>query len=326
MKFRSPKLHFCRIVLFVGVIVALLITSVYTMVYGFPSFSLTEPTPSLDEFSSEVAELPSNSTLSPTFPYTSSGSAFVTFVIPSKNRGTLKATLESLLAQSDPDWRAIIIFHQDSNAAILNKGSDIERLTMELIQSDSRFEYRFLAKRKTYQKNLNGGGYLRNYGIKLAAEQTSKWVAFVDDDDDLSPLYVSSLREEHVKSPTQVLIVFRMIYNDGAILPALEEEKLSLNRVGISFALQTILYPKHQFVTYSPCEDYLLLLQVYMHGDPILLSSFIRYRVRPKKLMNDSEYVEMANSLEEKCTRVENVEVIASEKAFQFRFPGEEAN
>ena len=98
----------------------------------------------------------------------------VTFIIPSINRESLTKTIDSLLKQTNNNWKAIIIYD-----GVEGKQFDDDRI-------------------KTININKTGivgqihgeAGLVRNVGIK---EADTKWIAFLDDDDTITPYYIDSL-------------------------------------------------------------------------------------------------------------------------------------
>lgn len=139
----------------------------------------------------------------------SSAECKITFIIPSINRDTLVDSVDSLLKQSNPNWKCIIIYD-----GVDGKTFDDERITTIKID-------------KTGWKNE--AGMVRDHGIVLA---DTEWIGFLDDDDTLHPDYVKTLLEKYSDYD---FVVWRMQYATGKILPPLWSDYLQLNEVGISF-------------------------------------------------------------------------------------------
>ena len=120
----------------------------------------------------------------------------ITFIIPTIGRITLQRTINSLLAMNDPDWKAIVIF---------------DGIDPTINNTDSRIKLIKINKTGV----SNNAGSIRNIGINLAETQ---WVGFVDDDDTLRSNYVTNLKN-HIKNNKPDVIIFRMQYINGMILP-----------------------------------------------------------------------------------------------------------
>jgi hypothetical protein len=233
---------------------------------------------------------------------------FVTFIIPSKNRETLYNTLVALQEQTDDDWSACIVFHQNWDGGVELSDDDIPRKTFLLMATDRRIDWYYLhVNSSSFENNKNGGGYFRNKGVELSSNTQSKWIALVDDDDIVSPNYVQYLKEESTQSPDQEVIIFRLIYKDGYFVPKSEQTMLVKYSVGISFSYLRSLYPKFKFVNYSPIEDFLLLTEMSVAGVKILLTQYITYIVRPHEWSNSIIDWNYIHDLEKDCRRVENI-------------------
>ena len=131
----------------------------------------------------------------------------ITFIIPTIGRDTLSRTLESLIAQTQPDWNAIVVF---------------DGISPTIGIPDARISFMEISKK-------GNAGFVRNEGIKVA---TTEWIGFVDDDDVLTPDYVECFnREKHDVD----VIIFRMKNTDGTILPVPGDTEFKFGEVGISF-------------------------------------------------------------------------------------------
>jgi glycosyltransferase involved in cell wall biosynthesis len=180
----------------------------------------------------------------------------ITFIIPTVGRTSLKNTINSLLNQKDPDWKAIVIF--DGAEKIEYDDQRIQSIKIDKIGK------------------LNHAGQVRNYGLKLV---TTEWVGFVDDDDTVSDDYVSRFKEEIFLNPDAKCIIFRMktIYDRDQILPAPHHNNFIKNKVGISFAMKKDL---NLFFEPSIVEDYLLLDKIRTKSHLIIISPYVTYFVR----------------------------------------------
>jgi glycosyltransferase involved in cell wall biosynthesis len=187
---------------------------------------------------------------------------FVTFIVPTVGRPTLQRTLESLVQQTEQNWKCLVGF---------------DGIPVQIVIEDPRIQYMGLPKAGG---NKNFGGGVRNQLLNIT---TSPWAAFVDDDDTVRPTYVASLRDEIQTRPDATCIIFRMSYDehDTNVLPPLGTTRLQLSKVGISFAVQTKFLNQHKirFVN-GPVEDFHFLKRVERFGAPFVWSRHIEYNVR----------------------------------------------
>lgn len=137
----------------------------------------------------------------------------ITFIIPSVNRPTLIRSVESLVKQTNPNWKAIIIYD-----GVEGQEFDDERVSTINITKSGLFG-----------PHNGQSGIVRNYGIEKVE---TNWVGFLDDDDSLHPKYVETLFGQYKNLD---FIVWRMIYNNGIVLPPLTSNDLVFGQVGISF-------------------------------------------------------------------------------------------
>jgi hypothetical protein len=167
----------------------------------------------------------------------------ITFIIPSLNRPTLKRTIDSLLAQTDPHWQCIIVYDGCEGVQF----------------ADKRIQTVFLSKRqgkiitlKEDGKQHGQAGRVRNVGLKLCQ---TPWIGFVDDDDTLDENYVHFLFTRY--APINDVVVWRMTYSDGYVLPPAGCQRLEVGLVGISFCFKNIF--DIYFANNSDCEDFIFL-------------------------------------------------------------------
>lgn len=182
----------------------------------------------------------------------------ITFIIPTIGRLTLKRTLDSLKKLNNKNWRAIVIFDGvDSN----------------VIEEDDRIK--IIKHEKKIGDGYNGAGNVRNYSYQFVE---TPWVGFVDDDDTLNEYYIDHLEKEIERKDIDVLI-FRMIYENGQILPKPGDIDFKKEEVGISFCLKTDLAKEFLF-TPNQFEDYNLLNKLRENKKKIGISEYIAYNVR----------------------------------------------
>src|SRR5690606_22351922 len=101
--------------------------------------------------------------------------ARVTFVIPAYNAAnTIQSTIGSLEAQSETDWRAIVV----------DDGS--EDATAEIVSAIAARDSRV----RLVRTGREGVCRARNTGVELA---TTEWVTFLDADDRIDPLFLGRM-------------------------------------------------------------------------------------------------------------------------------------
>ena len=201
-------------------------------------------------------------------PLRPSNDRFVTFIVPSKGRSSIIETLGSLLNQTDDRWEAIIIFDGDEPP---ESGFSTSRYA-----SDPRIRNYTMPK----MGEENYAALPRNYGMSKA---NSEWLAFVDDDDVLSPEYVAHLWKESRLDPLAETCVFRMSYvcpGDICIRPPEDHAMFQLYSVGISFAMKRDLFENGFW--FRPCniEDFKLLETIFHAKKRIVMSPYVTYYVR----------------------------------------------
>jgi glycosyltransferase involved in cell wall biosynthesis len=136
----------------------------------------------------------------------------ITFIIPSINRESLSKCIDSLINQTNPNWKCIIIY--DGVDGKIFNDHRIKTIRIDKIGS------------KSYTHGMSG--LVRNEGLKLCK---TEWVGFLDDDDTLHPEYVNKLFSKYSEFD---FIIWRMIFPDGLIIP--RNNILSFGNVGISIA------------------------------------------------------------------------------------------
>jgi glycosyltransferase involved in cell wall biosynthesis len=72
-------------------------------------------------------------------------------------------------------------------------------------------------------------GLVRNFGIEKC---DTEWIGFLDDDDTIDSRYVETLQKKYSKYD---LVVWRMKFKNGMIIPRLTNDNLIFGNVGISF-------------------------------------------------------------------------------------------
>ena len=143
---------------------------------------------------------------------------FVTFIIPSIDRYSLKHSLESLLNQTDNDWNAVVVFD----------GVDINKVI-----DDKRISY-------VRTDKLGNAGIVRNTQLDKIK---SKWIAMLDDDDTLKDTYVESLKEWDNDEWDSIVFSYKTPPEpdlpNGNIIPRPGTKNLEKCNVGMSFAIKS---------------------------------------------------------------------------------------
>lgn len=185
------------------------------------------------------------------------GDQTITFIVPTICRSTLDRSLLSLKNQTNPNWNAIVVF---------------DGITPTITNDDDRIQF------LTIEKKGNGwSGHVRNEGMKHVK---TNWIGFLDDDDTLTPDYVEKFQIESQKNSD--VIIFRMQYSNGLILPPPDDTTFKINHVGISFCFKTSLFQVEN-IQFNQCgvEDFDLLDRFRQNNKNIIISKYITYLVRP---------------------------------------------
>jgi glycosyltransferase involved in cell wall biosynthesis len=177
----------------------------------------------------------------------------ITFVIPTINRDTLARAIESLKNQTVNDWNAIVVF--DGVEEICFNDSRIQSLRIE-------------------KSGVAGqSGVVRNYGIKGCK---TEWIGFLDDDDTITPDYVETLLNKYEDKD---LVIWKMIYADGLVLPPKDHHTINVNCVGISFCFknkfENVLFDRNYHL-----EDFEFLEKMQSLTDNWIIAEEICYKVR----------------------------------------------
>ena len=138
----------------------------------------------------------------------------ITFIIPSLARDTLSRTIQSLLNQTNKNWKCIIIY------------DGVDGPSFE----DDRTKILKISKTGNFKNKLGESGLVRNIGIK---ECNTEWIGFLDDDDTIHQDYVKTLLEKY---HSYDFIVWRMQNTNGLVIPRWNRNELVLNNVGISLS------------------------------------------------------------------------------------------
>jgi hypothetical protein len=181
----------------------------------------------------------------------------VTFIIPTLGRSTLEKTIKSLQKQTCVNWLAIVIF---------------DNVTPNININDPRILFITCDK---LGEHYNYAGRVRNYGMKFVK---TNWIAFLDDDDSISPNYVEVFNKEILAYSTDV-ILFRMRY-DNDIFPDLDTNDIYKCKVGISFAIKKNIVDAGLLFYPSQYEDFYYLSLIKSNNYTIMISPYVLYFVR----------------------------------------------
>jgi glycosyltransferase involved in cell wall biosynthesis len=211
----------------------------------------------------------------------------ITFIIPTIGRSTLIQTIRSLIRQTNNNWKCIIVCD----------GIDLSDELKNMISNDVRISSIKINKTGFINDGINNhgkAGEVRNYGL---SHVKTGWVGFVDDDDELSPLYLENFTN-HISEYSNInCIIFRMMYDTGCIFPEKDSTNFVKSRVGISFCYSTELVNRGIKFTTCDVEDFMVLNNIRQNGYKILLSNKICYFVRPSVNI-DLDYVNALKSRE----------------------------
>jgi hypothetical protein len=192
------------------------------------------------------------------------------FVVPSIGRDSIKFTLQSLINQTNPNWKCWIGFDGKCEGDI-GKNNLIE---------DSRINYLYFKDKLGVSAHHGNAGQVRNSIIKNMNDDID-WIGFVDDDDTLSKYYIEILELEKTKFKFDCC-VFRMRYdkNNQRVIPPFGMNHLQQNYVGISFCVSKKFITENNIkFTNDNAEDFKLLKEINDKGGKIHMSSHITYNV-----------------------------------------------
>lgn len=192
------------------------------------------------------------------------------FVIPSIGRETLKHSLQSLLNQTDSDWKCWVGFDGKSE-------SEIDK---SILVDDNRITYLYFSEKQGQSAHHGNAGLVRN-AIIGNVDSDINWIAFLDDDDTLSKYYVEIFKLEKTKSSFDCC-VFRMRYDkdNQKIVPPFGMNYLAQNFVGISFCVRKEFIDKNQvFFENNNAEDFMFLKKLSDRGAKIYISPHVAYNV-----------------------------------------------
>lgn len=205
---------------------------------------------------------------------------FITFIIPSIGRDSLKDTIKSLLNLNDSSWNAIIIF---------------DGITYDNPIKDDRIITKIIEKTGIQENGKSRAGLIRNIGIEIVLKdyKDCQWIGFVDDDDCLSAYYIDNLKSElNIDKVSNFckpeLIIFRMAYENGYVLPTPQDRNIILKKVGISFCINRTIAYKYKFENHI-YEDFIYLKKLQNNCHKIIISEYVSYYVRCKSYKENNK-------------------------------------
>jgi hypothetical protein len=191
------------------------------------------------------------------------------FIIPTVGRLSLYNAIESILNQTNNNWKLLVIFD--------NNFTKMKQFSKEY--NDTRIT--FINEDKIIKKNNKNGhgraGLIRNTGLDYISYEDYSYVGFLDDDDRLSPNYIDNLEKElYINQSIDLqVIIFRL--NVGIkIYPRPFDNTFEECYVGISFCLKKEIANEFRF-DYGYMEDYKLLNKLRQNNKNIIISKFLNY-------------------------------------------------
>lgn len=178
----------------------------------------------------------------------------ITFIIPSINRPTLTNSINSLLNQTNDNWKCIVIY--DGVDGVEFNDERIKCLKIEKLGGNSPYH--------------GMSGLVRNAGIDLV---DSEWIGFLDDDDTIEPTYVETLFKKYNNYD---FVIWRMVYTDGRVLP--QGDSIKFGNVGISYCYRN-KFKNLRFDNNRDGEDLDFLLKLNSLTNNYIITDEVMYRI-----------------------------------------------
>ena len=196
---------------------------------------------------------------------------YITFIIPTIGRQSLQNSINSLLNQTINDWHAIIIF--DGIKCNIDNNYTLNDNRIKIIEIE-----------KT-GININSAGNVRNYGMSFV---TTEWIAFLDDDDTIANDYIETFNNELIKYDDIDVLIFRMIDDNGRIIPKIDADNFYLCDVGISFIIRKEIFDDGLKFIADGAEDFLYLDAIRREEYKMMIVPHIKYFIRcDEKIINN---------------------------------------
>ena len=189
------------------------------------------------------------------------------FIIPSIGRKSLEQTINSLNQLKSKNWNALIIF-DDVEPLICFNGHSIHYIKIE---------------KTGIQAKKNNAGLVRNVGLEYILKNNikTKYIGFCDDDDTLHPDFIEYLNNDIQLFNEPELIIYRMMFPNGNVIPHPLTTKIQMKNVGISFVFKKNLLEKYKLTFINhPYEDYIFVQQAKKNPINILISKYVNYFVK----------------------------------------------
>jgi glycosyltransferase involved in cell wall biosynthesis len=181
---------------------------------------------------------------------------FVTFIVPTIGRKWLRRTLQSFIDQHDWNWKAIVVW--DGIEPNIDMGNS--HITNLIVPT------------------THHAGLVRNEAFPYV---TTKWMAFVDDDDWVAPTYVDALKMYERHYPDRDLFSFTYLdRTNGNMQPPPGSSEIVACSIGISFAVKTQFVMDHN-IRFTPfaIEDFRFLDDFKHAGGKYKITNDIQYFV-----------------------------------------------
>jgi glycosyltransferase involved in cell wall biosynthesis len=191
----------------------------------------------------------------------------ITFILPTIARVSLYCAVDSLLKQSNPNWKCVIIF---DGMDVIDGLAHEDNPPITLI-TDERFTLVSTPKTGGFHKFGGNASSVRNVGLDYV---TTEWIGFLDDDDTLHPDYVQTLYEKYQNYD---VVVWRMKYRNGAVLPPHDLNEIIGGKVGISYCYKN--QPDMRFIDTNGSEDYHFLKKLVENKNNYVITDEVFYNV-----------------------------------------------
>jgi len=180
---------------------------------------------------------------------------FVAIIIPTLGRSSLQRAIDSLNRQTDKDWTGLVMFDGIKSPKSPNK----------------KIQFFDCEKQR-------GAGSVRNQLLELFYQSKimSKWIAFLDDDDEFKNTYVEKLKTHSKKDVDVVLFSF---LKGRTSVPSPKTTELIRHNVGISYAVRTTFLLKHTilFEEKRRMEDYEFIHECEKQGANVFITHDEQY-------------------------------------------------
>jgi glycosyltransferase involved in cell wall biosynthesis len=182
--------------------------------------------------------------------------AEITFIIPTIGRPTLQRAINSLIAQTNKNWKCVVVFD----------GVDIVNY------ADDRIKCIKIEKTGSIGQYHGMSGLVRNHGLRIA---DTEWIGFLDDDDTIHQDYVERLFNKYSDKD---LVIWRMAFESGHVVPGFGNEALIHGNIGISFCYKN-KFDDVLFDENKDGEDLALVRKIVERSRNYIVTSEVYYKV-----------------------------------------------